>query len=192
MWCLGKGHFHSGMARVSIHSHLHRSESLFCLPSCLPSKKLSTFVVPWLGFKYSSVFLLVLTLGGLGRVSGCPLSMTVSRRQHNWEMPLKHNEIQITQWPQRVSFSHHLLTPPYYCQYRSPNSSIVSISTASVTRGQSWSENSKWEIPEMKPFLSFKSRSFGKWRGGIACHFPPSCLGSAWIISVFNISSCVC
>lgn len=76
MWFFGKGHLHPGVARVSIHSHFDRSRSFLWLPSCLPSRKLSTFLEDKMDFKYSSAFLLMLGMGVLGLTSEHPFSMT--------------------------------------------------------------------------------------------------------------------
>lgn len=118
MWFFGKGHLHPGVARVSIHSHFDRSRSLLWLPSCLPSKKLSTFLEAWLGFEYSSVFLLMIGMGVLGLTSKWPLSMpgnaTDGFRRSTTEEAWKRLWNPVEPVNPGASFLHHLPTT-YTC-----------------------------------------------------------------------------
>lgn len=76
-----KGQLYSGVAYVSIHSHFDRSTSFLRISSCLPSKKVSTFLEAMLGFMCVSSLLLRITEGLLGMTSDWSLSMTVQHHR---------------------------------------------------------------------------------------------------------------
>lgn len=75
-WLFGRGHLQRGVAQSSIHTHMDRSTSLLCLPSCLFSKKHRIF---WEGLGRLEglvVFSSSLGAGVLGFTSGFSFSMT--------------------------------------------------------------------------------------------------------------------